>query len=88
MDTVWAKEHHLSKAAKGFTAKLAPWSDGPPKGVEPGGKEPEKGPWSWPIPGAAENAAANYLPGGAATTAATVPPQAGLVRRVTMEGGY
>jgi len=24
---VWAKEHHLSKAAEGFAAKLAPRSD-------------------------------------------------------------
>ncbi|KAH8340334.1 hypothetical protein KR074_001245, partial [Drosophila pseudoananassae] len=28
-ETVWAKEHHLSKAAEGFAAKLAPRYDGP-----------------------------------------------------------
>jgi len=28
-DIVWAKEHHLSKAAEGFAAKLAPRYNGP-----------------------------------------------------------
>lgn len=28
-DTVWAKEHHLSKAVDGFAAKLVPRFDGP-----------------------------------------------------------
>jgi len=28
-DIVWAKEHHLSKAAEGFAAKLSPRYDGP-----------------------------------------------------------
>ncbi|KAH8272370.1 hypothetical protein KR026_009878, partial [Drosophila bipectinata] len=28
-ETVWAKKHHLSKAAEGFAAKLAPRYDGP-----------------------------------------------------------
>jgi len=28
-DVVWAKEHHLSKAAEGFAARLAPRYDGP-----------------------------------------------------------
>ncbi|KAH8367401.1 hypothetical protein KR084_007701, partial [Drosophila pseudotakahashii] len=28
-DVVWAKEHHLSKAAEGLAAKLAPRYDGP-----------------------------------------------------------
>lgn len=28
-DIVWAKEHHLSKAAEGFAAKLASRYDGP-----------------------------------------------------------
>jgi len=28
-DVVWAKEHHLSKAAEGFAAKLAPRYNGP-----------------------------------------------------------
>ncbi|EDW49399.1 GM23214 [Drosophila sechellia] len=27
-DTVWATEHHLSKAAEGFASKLAPRFDG------------------------------------------------------------
>jgi len=25
---VWAREHHLSKSAEGFAAKLAPWYEG------------------------------------------------------------
>ncbi|KAH8345407.1 hypothetical protein KR067_010473, partial [Drosophila pandora] len=28
-DTVWAKEHHLSKSVEGFAATLAPRYDGP-----------------------------------------------------------
>jgi len=28
-DRVWSREHHLSKAAEGFAAKLAPRYDGP-----------------------------------------------------------